>query len=476
MPAALDLATLRDIVARHFRVYDAQEDKVRGQVVARRFYIMYPPAEFDARYEGVRRDLKAADPALLAFLRRDGGEDILFVAERPPDKPQNIALRVVLLAATMLTTTVAGAFWWHGYHGDVRDLTGDLGATFSILWAQGAFLGGFVSFAVPLLLILGIHEGAHYVVARRHGLRANLPMFIPAPLMIIGTFGAFISLKDPLPDRKALFDVGAAGPLAGFFAALPVVVLGLFLTNAGQVAVPDIDRPELAFDLPGAVLEPDADEGRALLSANDPPAGVYVLDVTAHPKADDWVFVVEQRTTAQNGTVATSRLGGSLDGGEHRGITVEVPPGTGRVEVEVAWDPHLSTFGEPLLVQGLHWIFPTPPGVDYLTHPTYFAGWVGLLVTGLNLLPTGQLDGGHVSRAVFGESSRHVARAALGLLVVLALFFDTWLLMALFVLLTGIYHPPPLNDRTPLDPRRKAVAAFVLLVFVVTFVPVPFEI
>ena len=476
-----DLAALRAVVGRHFRVYDAQEDKIRGTVVARRFYIMYPPGEFDTRYEAVRKELKGIDPNLLAFLRRDGGEDILFVAERPPDKPQNIALRVVLLVATLITTTIAGALNWHTYlHGD-KGLTSDLGAVFTLLWREGALLSGFVTFALPLLLILGIHETAHYVVARRHGLRANLPMFIPAPIMTIGTFGAFISLKDPLPDRKALFDVGVAGPLAGFFVAVPVVVLGLLLTahpfldsRAGQ-PVPDIDRPLLVADLAGApvgFLAPDI--GRANATLDRPHEGILLLNVTpGKDTTDDWTYTLHAAITLANGTVVEESDTAKLAPGESVLRTVAIPGNATRAEVEVTWKTGIQRFGDPLLVQAIDKVF--PPQGDYLMHPTLFAGWVGLLVTGLNLLPTGQLDGGHVSRAVFGDGSRHVARAALFLLVLLAILFETWILMALFVLLTGIYHPPPLNDRTPLDRKRVVLAVFVLLVFVLTFVPVPVQ-
>jgi len=97
----------------------------------------------------------------------------------------------------------------------------------------------------------------------------------------------------------------------------------------------------------------------------------------------------------------------------------------------------------------------------YLTHPTFFAGWVGLLVTGINLLPASQLDGGHVARAVLGERMKWAAYAAVAGLVYLALRFQSWMLMAIFILLMGVQHPPPLNDRTGLDLKRKVLAAVV---------------
>jgi len=480
MASPPDLASLRAVVSRHFRVYDAQEDKIRGTVVARRFYIMYPPGEFDARYEAVRAELKALDPTLLAFLRRDGGEDILFVAERPPDRPQNIPLRVILLLATIVTTTMAGAFGWHGYTHGFSDLpANDLGGLFAALWQGGDFLMGFLVFSLPLLLILGIHESAHYLVARRRGLRATLPMFIPAPILSIGTFGAFISLKDPLPDRKALFDVGVSGPLAGFFAALPVVVLGMFLTDTNAVVFVDHEEPAVAVEMDGASWSrlSRADYGVANGTFEVQAPGHALVNVTANQDIQDkWTYHVRTVVTFANGTVKEDVQASSLKAGKADLFAVRLPANATRLDVEVVWATGVTSYGDPLLVQGLRKIWPAPAGTDYLTHPTFFAGWVGLLITGINLLPTGQLDGGHVSRAVFGENARHVSRLALFLLVALAMLYQTWIIMALFVLLTGLYHPPPLNDRTPIDRKRQVLAVFVLLVLALTFVPIPFQV
>src|SRR5688572_17443377 len=216
----LDGAELRAIVERHFRVYEMRDEKARGQVLARLLYVMFPPGEFDARYEAVAKAIKERDPEALVFLRHDGGEDILFVADRPQVAPNRIRLHLILLIATVITTVTAGALYWGSY----RDHDQDLG--WSVFWSPEHLLWGAITFAIPLMVILAIHETAHYIAARRHGLRATLPFFIPLPPFFsppLGTLGAFISLKDPLPDRRALFDVGASGPIAGFFVALPVV-------------------------------------------------------------------------------------------------------------------------------------------------------------------------------------------------------------------------------------------------------------
>jgi membrane-associated protease RseP (regulator of RpoE activity) len=171
-----------------------------------------------------------------------------------------------------------------------------------------------------------------------------------------------------------------------------------------------------------------------------------------------------------NGTLTEQSTTGSLKPGAAERRAVHLPAGTTMASIRVTWDDGLVSFGDPLLVQWLGKLWPTD---GYLTHPTFFAGWVGLLVTGVNLLPVGQLDGGHVARALLGDRTRFAAYAAVFVLMVLSLLFNSWFLMLLFVLLMGIHHPPPLNDRTPLDRRRVILGLLVLAVFAVSFVPVP---
>ncbi len=458
----LELAALRRLVEKHFRVYDAREERMRGVVAAQLFYVMVRPEEFDARFEAARAEIRATDPEALVFLRREGGEDILFVAPRPQAAPTRRGLRLGLFLATIVTTCLAGSMAWAGYSNNFSsNAWGDLVQPQNLLW-------GGLTFALPLMLILGGHELAHFVAARRHGLRATLPLFLPAPpglLVPFGTFGAFISLKDPLPDRKALFDVGASGPLTGFAIALPFVVLGLMLTASGAHAIPDLHRPAIFAD--GALVAPDG-PGSTLLTIQDPSVGVITFNITA-PADGDLVYAVRGHLVV-NGTDVEQTLESKLGAGMAERRSLTLPPGTTSAFVRITWDDGLVSFGDPLLVQWLNQAWPTE---GYLTHPTFFAGWVGLLVTGINLLPIGQLDGGHIARAVLGERTRIAAYLAVGGLVLLSLVTNAWFLMTLFVLFMGIHHPPPLNDRTVLDRRRLIVAAVVLFVFIVSFVPVP---
>lgn len=461
----LGLDEARAIVARHFRVYDARQERIQGDAQAQLFYLMFPAEEFDRRFEAARAELRARDPELVVFVRREGGEDVLLVAERPVAPPTRYGVHATLLGLTILTTMSAGAFFWASY------TTRDAELGWSALIDPHHLLWGFVTFALPLLLILGLHETAHSIAARRHGLRATLPYFLPVPPFIlpIGTLGAFISMRDPMPDRRALFDIGASGPIAGFLVAVPVVVLGVFLTGMVGMEMPAQDQPVLSLPA-GFERVQTAERGIVAAAATDLTARDALLHVEAPPDTDSWSYELAVRVTTPDGTLEDS-VEGTLDEGGRALHRIEVPPQATAARIQITWDDGLIEFGDPLLVKLLAWGGLRSEG--FLTHPTYFAGWVGLLVTGINLLPVGQLDGGHVARAVFGDRMRFVAYATIGFLMFLVIFMRSWVLMALFILLIGIQHPPPLNDRTKLDKTRAVWAALVLVVFVLTFVAQP---
>jgi membrane-associated protease RseP (regulator of RpoE activity) len=117
----------------------------------------------------------------------------------------------------------------------------------------------------------------------------------------------------------------------------------------------------------------------------------------------------------------------------------------------------------------------TPPGTDVVLHPIAYAGWVGLFITSLNLLPTGQLDGGHIIYALFGRHSKIIFRLTLLTITLICLIYNLgWLLLVIILLLVGYKHPPPLDDFTPLDWRRKAVGALTFVIFFTAFTPIPF--
>lgn len=262
-------------------------------------------------------------------------------------------------------------------------------------------LFGGAAFSAALIAILLAHEMGHFVLARRYRVDATLPYFIPAPFGV-GTLGAVIRMRGVIPSRRAALDIGAAGPLAGFAVALPLLVWGLAHSEV-QVA-------------------------EAVTGAASSPFGVL------------W------------------RMAQGLPA---------FPP-------EAA---ELLVYGDSLLLLAAQRaVFGAlGPGEQVLIHPVGFAAWVGLLVTALNLVPSGQLDGGHVIYALLGgRRARAVARLVSYGLLAAGLFLSwSWLVWwALSRYVVGLGHPPALVEE-PLGPGRRVVAWLSLLVFALTFVPVP---
>jgi len=233
-------------------------------------------------------------------------------------------------------------------------------------------------YALSLISILLAHEMGHFLMSRRHGVPATLPYFLPVPLPPFGTFGAVIKMKGRMSSRKALFDIGMAGPLMGLLVTIPAIVIGLLLSEPVPLA--------------------------------------QTQDNLIH-LGDSLLFVLVQKAIL-----------GDL-----------------------------------------------PEGYDLVLHSVAYAGWVGLFVTALNLLPVGQLDGGHIAYALFGRKSKIIFGLTIMLWMGISLFFYVgWTLMIILVLLFGFRHPPPLDDVTPLDLKRKILGGVVFSLFILSFTPVPF--
>ncbi|HEV2166487.1 MAG TPA: site-2 protease family protein, partial [Thermoplasmata archaeon] len=362
--AGTEIERLRAAVAAYFPVY---ETRVTPQSLV--LLVHADPAALEARFDALRRELW--EKFYVPQIRRERGEYLIEIVRRPPMTPWSSIANLVLLVLTVVSTAAAGSFLWLAWRGG------------SALTASDLVNGG-LFFALPLMAILGLHELAHFVMARHHHVEASLPYFIPVPppFLLFGTFGAFISLREPIPTKKALLDIGAAGPLAGFVVAIPVTLGGLALSA----------------------------HSTALSIANCGP------------------------------TIAGVGYGG------------------------LQWGPSLIWKALGLFV---------PTSAFAHLHPLALAGWVGLLVTAINLLPAGQLDGGHVFRALFGDRSRLVSYGAVLLLVVLGFEYEGWFLFALLVFVLGLRHPPPLNDITPLDRKRWAVGGIAAAILVTGFVVVP---
>ena len=346
---------VKSTIQKYFIVNDVRYDHE-----AFAFFIQIDPRTLEEGFDDLRREM--LDLGFVPMLLKERSGYIIYVTRKPEKQYRSIYVNLAFLVVTIITTIIAGMAFVASY----EDIP------FSTL---EAVYKGALFFAAPLMFILGVHEMGHYFMARRHRVAASLPFFIPAP-PILGTFGAFISLREPIHSKKSLMDIGFGGPIAGFITAVFITILGL------------------------------------KLSAWDP-----------HPVGDD---------------------------------------------ASAYW-----VLGTPLVYDLLTRLVPTPSNV--LIHPTAFAGWVGFLVTFLNLLPAGQLDGGHITRALFGDKAKFVGwSTVVAMLIIIYVFkYPGWLVFIMFIILF-MNHPPPLNDISPLPPSRviAGLAAFIMLM--VCFVPAPF--
>jgi membrane-associated protease RseP (regulator of RpoE activity) len=243
--------------------------------------------------------------------------------------------------------------------------------------AASVYTHGGPSMVVAVLSILLTHEMGHYLACRYYRVDASLPYFIPGPPYagLVGTFGALIRIREPIPHRRALFDIGIAGPLAGFVVCLPVLVLAALELQA----VPR-DRTE---------------------------AGLFL--------------------------------------------------------------------GEPLLFQwAVDWVRgPLPDGMTWTAGPLGMAAWFGLLVTALNLMPIGQLDGGHVAYSLLREKAHLVSRVGSWVCVGLIYFGPSWIVWAILLRVLGRRHPPTWDDSAPLGRARVAVGILGFVIFALCFTPTP---
>jgi hypothetical protein len=211
---AAEVELVRSLVAKQFPIYD-----VKVNVHAVTLYISVDKATLDEKFEALRQEMN--EKMFIPFLTYSGGEYTITVYRKQMNKVRGHALNIILLFITFGTTIFAGATLVASYENSSVLLTTD-----TIVW-------GTILFAIPLMLILGVHELSHYFASRRHHVAASLPFFIPS-FPPIGTFGAFISLRDPIPNRRALIDIGIAGPIGGILVAIPVTLIGLYLTDPDQ--------------------------------------------------------------------------------------------------------------------------------------------------------------------------------------------------------------------------------------------------
>ena len=330
------------------------------------------------------------------FREEDGKHIVILVSGVQNPTPSNPWINVVLFGLTLLSVLSAGAIY--GYDGGT-----------SLPQYMLNNLGNAFAFAASLLGILLAHEFGHYLVARYHKTAATLPYFIPFPLSPFGTMGAVIVQKESHKNKRILLDIGIAGPLAGLIVAIPVLLLGLYLSEINTL--PQVIAPGEGLSL----------EGNSIL---------YLLAKYA-------VF----------------------------GELLPAPASYDGLSPIFYWVRYFFT--------GL----PDPfGGTDVMLHPVAWAGWAGLLVTALNLIPAGQLDGGHIINSLLGKRSRALLPFVLVSLVFMGLVWNGWWLWAGLIFFMGRQQAEPLDQITPLDHRRRALGFLGLVIFMLVFTPVPLRI
>ncbi len=313
--------------------------------------------DIDEKFDELRKIL--VPEGYIPFLVRDV-ENYIEVTIRPEQNYRANSVNLIMLILTLASTIYVGSIYAKSFVSP-----GKFSELYSLLY-------GFIFFSLPLMLILGVHETAHYIVAKRYNVNASLPFFIPFPYLI-GTFGAFVSLRDPIPNRKAMAEIGAAGPIAGFLVALPLLFLAQYFEGIFK------------------------------------PIGNYIPFELNYP-----------------------------------------------------------------VIYNLFGIF-EPTKVPIF--PMVFAVWVGMFATAMNLIPAGQLDGGHIARGIMGSKSYILSYIFIGFLFFLTIAYDYlgWLFLALFVIFMGLVHPPALNDYQKISKFDIGIGVFSIIMFILTFTPLPIK-
>lgn len=354
-----------------------------------------------ALYEQLARGLKPLN--VTPLFRKEGDRHVvLLLGGVINPKPSNAWVNLILFLLTVASVFLAGGLYTlQGIYQGPAQIT----ARSLTPYLAESLLGG-AAFTAALLSILLAHEFGHYLAGRYHHTHVTLPYFIPFPFGAFGTMGAFIQLKEPPRNRRVLLDIGIAGPIAGLVVAVPVLLLGLALSQVSEI--PRVLPPGQGLQI----------EGNSIL---------YLFSK----------YVVF-------------------------GQLLPAPGSYGDTAPWLYWVRYFFT-GQPLPLGGR----------DVLLHPVAWAGWAGLLVTALNLIPAGQLDGGHVLYVLVGKRANWLLPVILVTLGALGFVWPGWWLWAFLIFIMGRLHAEPLDQVTPLNPARRMVALLGLVIFVLVFTPVP---
>ena len=375
-------------VSRVFRIDDVtSEDPRKGFFLRYRGELL---SEDSAQAYDQLAELLSPYNAMPLF-RMEDGRQVIYLAQKQPEPPKDkVSTNIILFVLTVFSVMLAGA----QPEGPMpNDFVGQL-----LALGKSIFTGW--PFALSLLGILLSHEFGLYFMSRYHKTPATLPYFIPFPLSPLGTMGAAILMRGTPKNKRILFDIGIAGPIAGLVVAIPVLFYGLSLSTLGTI---------------------------------DPNPNGYI-------EGNSLIYLFAKFVTF--GQLLPAPI-------EPQGL--------------LYWVRYFFTGG------------PVPfGGTDVFIHPVAFAGWAGILVTALNLIPAGTLDGGHVIYGLFGDKARKAFPFIVGLLLVFGFFWSGWWIWAALLFWLGRVQAQPLDQITTLDPTRRLIGYAMIIVFLLVFTPVPF--
>ncbi|MDK2854663.1 MAG: hypothetical protein PWQ92_1557 [Thermococcaceae archaeon] len=354
----------KNLIEKLSQFYSLGEMQSRGNLIA--FEVLEIR---ESNFETVLKELE--EIGYWGALKKKEGKIVLYLFPAQEVKKENPFIGIGLFIATVLSTLFAG-YWLSSSYIAFLD-------EYNLPGIKNIYLNA-LAFSISVLAILGTHEMGHKIAATLHGVKSTFPYFIPFP-NILGTLGAVIRVKSPIPTRNAAIDLGSSGPIAGFVVAIPVLLIGLRLSPT--------------------------------------------LPISA----------------------------AQMEGG--------------------------IAFGQSLIMLFLErYIFRIPENYVIYLHPVAIAGWVGILVTFLNLIPAAQLDGGHIARAFLGEKAHSILTFGLGLAMIgLSVVWSGWLIWGFIILLMGrIGNPGALDEVSPISPKRIVLALIVLAIFILSATPVPISV
>lgn len=402
-----EIDVLSSHVSKIFRVDDVTAGDPREWVVRYRGQLL--SEDTVAAYDQLADAVRGSNLTPL-FRKGDDGRQVIFLVQSlaPPKLNTRTYINILLFILTIISMLLTGV--------ELPPSAMPSDGSFPFLYLLLNILSGW-PFALSMMGILFAHEMGHYIACRIYKVPATLPYFLPAPFISpLGTLGAFIAMRGIPKNKRVLFDVGIAGPIAGLVVAIPVLFIGLSLSQLGPV-----ERPPIGMS--------------GLLEGNS-------------------IFYLFSKYLVF-------------------GQLLPQPVNTGGLSQAMYWLQYFFT-AQPIPFGGM----------DVQLHSVALAGWAGLLVTALNLVPVGTLDGGHIAYGLFGEKAKRVFPFIVGLLIALSLlpvlltfslesFNFSWVLWVFILYWLGNVRTQPLDDITELDASRRVLGFVMLVVFILLFTPIP---